>query len=336
MAKLSCIIPYCGEHPQIGFTVNNIFCELRDSGIDFELIVIDNWCDEVARQIVTTFIHNENEPQPKEIRTRRVQDAGSAYMSGLANSHQWLKYIKYDKKLSHWQAKNAGVKEATGDILWFCDSHCIVSKNSLVNMFKYYEQHHEELNGTLHIPLSYMLEKPGLELIYKLVTDLSKGVVHYSFTRYSSLNHSFNNKEYYRVPCMSTCGMMMTREIYNMLGGWPEELGIYGGGENFINFCLAILGKTVNIFPTNPLYHYAAKRGYNWNYTDFHRNRTIASFMYGDAELAARYVYNIKGRPSVLKQIYEEVITLCKDQRDHIATNQKIEIENWVKQWERI
>lgn len=327
--KLSIIIPYCDEHPQIAFTVNNIFCELRDA-IDFEVIVIDNWCEEVSKQVIASKTHNPQKPEAEDIRTRRIQDGGSAYMEGLAKSRSWLKYVKYDKKLSHWQAKNAGVKESTGSFLWFCDSHCIISKNSVVDMFNYYKNNYKELNGTLHLPLAYMLEKPGLELVYKLVTDIKKGVIHYSFTR-----HRIRDRVS-QVPCMSTCGMMITRELYDLLGGWPEELGIYGGGENFINFTLAILGKTINIFPANPLYHYAAKRGYNWNYTDFHRNRTIASFMYGDTELAAKYVFNIKGRPTVLKQIYKEVTTLCRKHRDSIAKNQIISIEEWVKNLQEV
>lgn len=327
---LSIIIPFCNEFPQIAFTVNNIFCELRDSGIDFEIIVIDNWCSEVGEQVIKTFTHNTKENEPKEIYTKRMKDPGSGYMESITKLHPWLTYIKYDKKLSHWQAKNAGVSIAKGKTLWFCDSHCIISKNSLVDMFNYYVYNYAELNGTLHLPLSYMLEAPGKELVYKLVLDLPKGVVHYSFTR-----HNPKGDHYYRVPCMSTCGMMMSRDLYNSLGGWPEELGIYGGGENFINFSLAIMGKNINIFNTKPLYHYAAKRGYNWNHTDFHRNRTIASYMYGDKKLANLYVHNIKGRPEVLDFIYNDITTKisCIKHRLHISKQQKLTIEEWCTKW---
>jgi len=308
MAKeLSVIVPFVNEHPQAAFTVQSIFCELREK-VDFEIIVIDNWCKQAEDQ-------------------GRKQDDGSGYLSGLAKGRDWLKYLHYDTKLSHWQAKNLGVRNSEGRYLWFCDAHCVPSSGVVSAMFQAYKEREDELNGTLHLPLSYMLENPGLELTYKLVTDLSKSIVHYSFTRYRK------DTEIYRVPCMSTCGMMMSREIYDLLGGWPEELGVYGGGENFINFTLAVLGKNINIFPANPLFHYAAKRGYNWWYDDFHRNRTIASYMYGGEEFAKNYIMNVKGRPLVLEKIYYDVILKSRGHRDHILKNQKMTIEEWVAKW---
>lgn len=309
MKDLSVIIPYVQEYPQIVFTLQSLYCELEDAGIDFEIIAIDNWCKEVEAQ-------------------GRPQDKGSGYVKDRANALPWLKYVAYDEKLSHWQAKNAGIKESTGRNLLFIDSHCITSANSVVDMFHYYDAHKDDLNGTLHLPISYMMERRGLELIYKLVLDLEHAVVHYSFTRQKIRDRV------HRVPCMSTCGMMMSREIYDRLGGWPAELGIYGGGENFINFTMAIMGLNINIFPANPIYHYAEKRGYHWNYTDFHRNRCIASYMYGGKDFAKKYITSVKGRPEVLSSIYEDVVTKCQEHREHIKKSQKLDIETWCQIWQ--
>jgi len=315
MAELSVIIPFVNEYPQILFTVQSIFCELRDE-VDFEIICIDNWCAEVESQ-------------------QRKEDKGGAKISGLAegNHRPWLKYLKYDKKLSHWQAKNFGVENSTGEFLWFCDAHCIVSPGSLKSMFRYYKEHHEEMNGSIHLPLSYMGERPGLELIYKLVLEEEHGVYHYSFTGYNKNVPPGNNGTPFRMPCMSTCGMMITRKLYDLLGGWPKELGIYGGGEHFINFTLAVLGKTVNIFPTLPLFHYAESRGYHWNYNDYHRNRCIATFIFGGDELARLYMKFVKGRPLVLDGIYFDVIRKEREHRDLIVSRQVMTIQEWAEQW---
>lgn len=312
--RLSIIIPFVQEYPMINFTVQALYCELRDK-VDFEIICIDNWCKEVATQISAKGLQ---------------QDAGSKYMDDIQKLHpSWLKVLKYDKKLSHWNAKNMGVAESSGEFLFFCDSHCIPSAGSIVSMYEYYKEHHHELNGTLHLPLSYMLDKPGNELIYKLVTDLEKGIVHYSFTSYKQ----YDRTKVIPVPCMSTCGMMMSKEIYGTLGGWPAELGIYGGGEHFINFTLATMGKTVNIFPTNPLFHYAAPRGYHWNYNDYHRNRDIATFMYGGIEMAEKYMMNVKGNKITLAGIYSDIINKCSKHREHVKKSQVIKIEDWVNKW---
>jgi glycosyltransferase involved in cell wall biosynthesis len=281
---------------------------------DFEIIVIDNYCSELEEQFKIK---------------KMERDRGSHYMSGLATSDRpWLKYVTYDKKLSHWQAKNKGVSVSDGEFLWFCDSHCVPSQGALISMFTYYKMHHKEMNGSVHLPLSYMLEKPGLELIYKLVTDMSKAVVHYSFTRYREPVVPFHP---YEVPAMSTCGMMMTRELYNELGGWPVSLGIYGGGENFINFTLSILGKKKWIYPERPLYHYAAPRGYYWNYNDFHRNRCCASYMYGGKDFAKLYMTGVKGSQLLLQKLCEDVVNEGKEQREMIEKKQVITIQDWVE-----
>lgn len=311
MAELSIICPSVGEYPQNIFTFQNIWCELAGE-VDFEFIFIDNWCKAVEDQ-------------------GRTRDKSWEYMSSRAQALPFLKALHYDKKLSHWQAKNLGVSKSTGKFLWFVDAHCIVSKNALVNMFKYYKENHKGLNGTLHLPLSYLTEKPGLELIYKLVADLPTGNVHYSFTRYP---HNKNLGSHFQVPCMSTCGMMMTRKIYDQLGGWPTELGIYGGGENFINFTLAVLGKSVNIMPGLPLFHYAEKRGYQWNYDDWIRNRIIATYLFGGDEFARLFTNHAKGRPSVLERIRYDVIKKCRSHREHIEAQQKVSIEDFVRYWQ--
>lgn len=303
MPELSVIIPFCNEYPQNMFTIQNIAQELSGR-VDFEIIAIDNFCDEVRAQ-------------------KREQDKGGEAIAACTKGNPWLRYVKYEDKLSHWQAKNLGVQLSTAPFLWFVDAHCIISRDSLFNMFLYYKVHHRELNGTLHLPLTYKLLE-WHKLIYKLVVNPETAEYHYSFTPFRPADAP------YRVPCMSTCGMMMSREIYDILGGWPAELGIYGGGENFINFTLAVLGKTVNIFPAEPLFHHGEKRGYHWNGDDMTRNRTIATYMFGGRDLARRFIDNRKGNKEVLNRIYDDVIRTCKDHRAWIKSNQQLTIDEWV------
>ena len=49
MPELSVIMPFCNEYPQNMFTIQNIAQELRDR-VDFEIIAIDNFCEEVQAQ----------------------------------------------------------------------------------------------------------------------------------------------------------------------------------------------------------------------------------------------------------------------------------------------
>ena len=304
MAELSVIVPFVNEYPQVIFTLQSIAQDLRDR-VDFEIIAVDNSCKEI-------------ETQGRQI------DKSAGVVAGSTGVSPWLKSLKYEDKLSHWQAKNLAVSHSSGRFLWFCDAHCIVGRDALYNMFRYYSDHHEELNGTLHLPLTYKILE-SRRLIYKLVNNIeSSGEVAYSFTPLRRDDGPF------RVPCMSTCGMMMTRGLYDDLGGWPKELGIYGGGEHFINFTLAVLGRAVNIFPGPPLFHHGEKRGYHWNGDDYTRNRTIATYMFGGEALARKFMAHRKGDRRTLDNILTDVFSRCKDHRVHIKSRQKMSIEEWL------
>ncbi len=315
MTELSVIIPFVNEWPLIAATVANIAEELRDR-VDFEIIAIDNWCAQVAKQ-------------------GRNPDRGHEHMHTVAKGHPWLKVLKYEEKLSHWQAKNLGVRESSGKFLFFCDAHCIVSRDALACMLAYYREHSEELNGTLHLPLTYHLLE-WRTLIYKLVARPEDGFFHYSFDQGGYKKRAAEaNGATFEVPCMSTCGMLMSREIYDELGGWPEGLGIYGGGENFINFTLAILGRKINIFPGPPLRHHGERRGYSYNWQDMQRNRLLATMMFGGVKHMRRFQKKMKGNAALAQRLGDQAVVLGREQRDMIKTKQVIEIDDWVETWKK-
>jgi len=306
MAELSIIVPFVLEWPQVVFTIRSIAEELLGR-VDFEILAVDNFCETIVKQ-------------------GKTQDKTYDHLVALQRGYPWLKALKYEDKLSHWQAKNLAVSQSTGKFLWFCDAHCAVRRDSLYKMYSYYKEHYEDLNGTLHLPLSYHILE-WRKLLYKLVWEPKVGNIHYSFTAYRE------GDKPYRMPCMSTCGMMMTRELYDELGGWPTELGIYGGGENFINFTLAVLGKNINIFPGDQLCHHGDKRGYHWYGDDYARNRCIANYMFGGVDLARTLMDNRRGSRRVLYQIFNNVLDTCEEQRKMIEAKQVMTIEDWAQQW---
>jgi len=309
--QLSVIVPYCNEYPQIYFTICNLRCELEQSDIDWEIITIAN----------------KNTDQGFE-RVSRIQS-------------DRVRALRYDEKLSHWCAKNAGVLRSTGEVLFFIDSHCILTKNALVNMYKCYIENREEINGSLHLPILYMNEKNGRELEYKLIANITENNkidpsnpkntahnLHYSFTRYK------HKAPFHRVSCMSNCGMMISRDILvDKLGMWPWALGIYGGGENFFNFTLAMMGYHVNVFSRpNAVHHYAEKRGYAWNYDNWIKNRIIAAYMFGGSEWSKIFALNLRGRREVLARMWTEVTKECLEHRKKIEPYIKFTPQEWVEQ----
>jgi len=326
MAKLSIIIPFVNEYPQVAFTVQSVLNEVKN--LDAEVVVINNFCEEVTKQAPTEIFC----PLCMQtFRQQRTQDNGGTLLQKIAEDKDMpkLKYLEYKEKLSHWNAKNYGVQHSTGDTLLFLDAHVVPSPGIIKAQFEYYTTHYSELNGTLHLPLAYLLAPEKRALIYRLDVNPEKGFYHYQFSGYKRADKP------YRVPCMSTCGMMMSRELYNLIGGWPKALGIYGGGENFVNFVLAILGKEKWIMPGDLLWHYADKRGYNWNYDDFICNRTIAVYLAAGEEAAHRFVKNCQGNQAILEQIWQKAINSTREHKKLIESKQQLAISAWLEKMKK-
>lgn len=303
---LSIIVPFVAEWPQVAFTLRSIHEDLKYK-VDHEIIAVDNYCQEVADQ----GFH---------------RDRSTEMVKSMAEKNSWLRYLAYEDKLSHWNAKREAIKIANGDIYCFIDAHCIVGKDALFSAYRYYANYWKELDGTLHLPLTYhILEDKRLK--YKLVYNEEKCDLHYSFTTY--MDNTLRE-----VPCMSTCGMMIHRELYELTGGWPSELGIYGGGENFINFVLSILGKKKYIFPVGTaLFHHGEKRNYQFNWYDYTRNKAIATYLFGGIKWVDGYLRKrgLSGRNYAA--LFNDVVDACHDQRQHIKQKQITNISDWISAW---
>jgi len=296
--KLSIIIPFCLEWPQVIFTIRSLAEELIEK-VDFEIIAIDNYCDEVKKQ-------------------GRKKDRASEYIPSLAKKYSWLKYLRYSEKLSHWNAKRVGVENSSGDILLFIDAHCVPGRNSIVNAFSYYAKHYKELNGTLHLPLTYHILETQ-KLIYTPVISPQDGIYHYKFINFPEID-----KEIFEVKVMSSCGMFMTKDLYDFIGGWPKELGIYGGGENFVNYVLDLFKKKKWIYSNSVLYHHGDERGYRFNARDYYRNRLIAVFLVFGKSAAVKYSKSQKDIKFPIRDlILNEVLHTCAQERKKILEKLK-------------
>jgi len=350
--KLSVIIPAVLEYPLDVITVFNIAEELRDR-VDFEIIYINNYCEEVKRQQVHRIINDfdlsiGNLTKEDKAKIKYLLKSDKTYgeieelvypmvkndrscdaLKAVQRGYPWLKVLEYSDKLSHWQSKNLAIKQSTGDILCFVDAHCIISRDALYNMFKYYEANHKELNGSIHLPLTYHYHE-FKQLVYKLVWDKEKSEIGYSFTGYRD-----TGQEVYEVPVMSTCGMMITKDmLVNDLGCWPVELGIYGGGENFMNFTMAVLGKKKWIKSGLPLKHHGADRGYHWNFDNKLRNVCMANYIFGGFNFAEDAMRNNRGSEEQKQKIFDSVVEnkMINDHKDFILKNKKMSIEKWAEE----
>ena len=334
--NLSIVIPFVNEWPQVAFTLRAI-SETLAGRLDFEVIAVDNWCAEVAEQTYELSVLLDNEEQV--VRVRRTPDRGhdhydkdgvmhTGHIKAVARKSPWLHYAAYKEKLSHWCAKRAGVDVSVGDAILFLDAHVVPTRDAIITQYHAFQQLREEFGDlvTAHLPLTYHILESH-RLTYRLVDQRETGNISYSFCGCRKTPEPFE------VACMSTCGMMISRALYDRIGGWPRELGVYGGGEHFMNFAGAVVGIRKFIVPNVTLHHHGEKRGYHWNYTDNARNRAIANYLFGGREYLDRYLANKKGRAEVLAYIRENVIQTCAEHRALIERQQVCTIDEWLDKW---
>ena len=315
---LSVIIPFYWEHPQLIFTLQSLINELEFNNVCYEIILINN---------AATYQHEHIELDSMRYINKKKSE-------GCLDK---VILLEYTDTLSHWQAKNLGIKNARGDLLLFLDAHVIVSPGAVSEMLRRFNELPE--HSTYHLPIIYMLGNKEDALIYELVSDLDKGIVDYKFKKIDPEAYQIE------VPCMSTCGMLIKKEtMLDKFSGWPSSLGSYSGGEHYINFVGAVLGIRKFVLNRGAVYHYAAPRSYDIVYEDIYRNRATATYLHGGEELFERYLSKLsrlrRGEISqrMVNKIRVEVPGNPENQerRQYIETNSVTSIENWIQKWSNI
>lgn len=341
MIELSVIIPFCNEVPQVVFTIQSLIEEL-EGFCEYEILAIDNMSDEYM--LCKTGIDWDQGKYTPRSDAREFPVRQRAYFHSPKKDTDigtWffrtkrVRYIQYDDKQGHWNAKNKGIQEAKGRFLFFVDSHCIMKRDSLRYMVQFLRHPPEKKIGGVHAYINYMLDSRSLE--YRVQRNKFFG---YQFCTHQVEEYHedgvrktrFPTKPY-KVCVMSTCGMMCPREVIDELGGWNPEFGIYCGGEGYMNFKQSTCGWHHWIHPKAWCWHWAEKRGYQWNHSDFVRNEFIAAYVCG-GEQALQFCIDGRGASTAILDIAEDVIAKCKPERDFIESKQVETLEEYITRWE--
>jgi glycosyltransferase involved in cell wall biosynthesis len=403
--ELSVIIPFCNEVPQVVFTIQSVIEEL-EGFCEYEILAIDNmssWylnCQTDTNVLLKKTTVGENSRSfPVRQRSYFKAPPGSKRDGNTINTHffktKQCRYIIYDDKLGHWNAKNKGIEESQGKFLLFLDAHCVMKRDSLRNMVEFLRNPPEEKIGGVHAYIAYILDSHNLEYdpvkgkMYgyrfcsqqreeywledgreldvsdtvryvqraaanppspKIVDDDGKPqtwqskygsnpiVSPYLTEGGVSTDPSWPKRllrhptKPYKVCVMSTCGMMCPRQVLDELGGWHPEFGIYCGGEAYMNYKQSTCGYHHWIHPAAVCWHWAEKRGYSWNHSDFVRNEQIAAYVCGGRAALDFCVKARKSTPAVMA-LADDVVAKCHKEREFIKSKQVETLDEYVDRW---
>jgi len=317
--ELSVIIPYYGEYPHIHYTLQSVWTELGDM-VDFEVILVDN---------------DPRTPSQNE-RTLRV-------LTDDWKRTPWIRFVKYTDKPSNWGARNCGVRHTKGEYLLFLDAHSLISPGSVLSMY----QNYRTLNNgdyVTHLPISDFFSPTWKE--YEILYDPQRGILHHG-------NVPYRRSDFPRtVPASPACGLLCRRDhITEDLEYWPDELGQYGGGENYFNWVMALLGRKILIHPKTPIYHWHIPREWSRDHVptplSWAVNILIATYLLGGEDWAARLVrhapetfYPVNSVPhDKLHGALMEILKTepLRERRERLLSRAITTVDNlgdWVKQWE--
>lgn len=231
MRDLSVIIPARNEHPAATFTLQRIWDELEFSGFDWETILVDN----LSKDKTSKFLEN-----------RQWHRTGR------------LKIVHFDERGSCWGARNAGLSVAEGRVVFLFDAHILVSP------------------GLFQRQMTTLASTPSATILYTPVVwmgdtrrhtaygyNLGQNNGHMKTKFWGSWTKQKRSDEPYKIPMSGTAGIAIQREFLDLVGGWPDEMSVYGGGEQWISLLCWMLGGECWIDPRTYLYHLADTRGYS-------------------------------------------------------------------------
>jgi glycosyltransferase involved in cell wall biosynthesis len=240
MRDLSIIITACNEGLQLPSTLAALMEEV-DGRFDWEILVVDNRSD-LAKDHVRDLVDGAD-------KTLDLKDR--------------FRYFSYTARQSHWAAKNIGISEAEGLNLYFLDAHAIVGRDSIFHQAKFLDSFVGSVGG-VHAMVRWMWYHEGKPQEWEL--------------NRSTLQARFIHAKDRTVPAQvvmgGACGMMIRKSVFMELGVFPNELGGYGGGEQWLSLRDAAAGYPHYIHPLATVWHpYFRTRGYTIPPSEEERSR---------------------------------------------------------------
>lgn len=219
---LSIVITARNEWPVIMGTIMSFHEDLEASGIDAEILVVDNLSTDSAAEIL-------------EDRMRRWIRSG------------YLRVIRYNDRPANVLVRNIGARHAKGDAIMFADAHLSIARGTLLGMLDGWRRH----GGLWHTSTQLWGDTDEircrgykLRLEEKFWGNLSRAVPKEVLDATDKGQDAADLPDY-QVPMASHCCLLAGREQFLDFGGYSESFRTYGGGEPYLDLKWWLYGSGV-------------------------------------------------------------------------------------------
>ena len=176
-------------------------------------------------------------------------------------------------------ARNAGIKNSSGDILLFTDDDCRVNENYIRQALDHFAKDRESGLKTLRSGSVLLGNQDDLPLTIKPIKETK------TWKRPLSVEDEGNLLG----DSLIGCNMMATREIVDQIGTFDEKLGAGSpcrASEDTDYFYRAYLaGITLQAVPNLTVYHYHGRK------TEQDRRKLLENYAIGNGALCLKYLF---------------------------------------------
>ena len=292
---ISVVIPARNEFPQIAFTVQSIINDLETflEPSEFEIIIVANCCNDT-------------------VPVKRALGGTVDYL--MPRGVYWNRVLRiiYDPLAGNHSTRNHGAKLARGKYIFFSDAHMSYKRG----FFKSMVETIDKIGGIVHGTIGWLGAYPaGQSMGYQYTMKLGEEI------KGTWNNNKLANTPFY-IPLQGHCCLGMLRKQFMDFDGYPAYHRCYGGGEFYLDIKWWLFGSNVSVDPNAVGYHLCAPRAYTYNHDDYKFNVLGIGLAIGADAWAERAYINWckKGRPEVMKRIWEDAQKTTKEDKEYIAS----------------
>ncbi len=245
-----------------------------------------------------------------------IDDGSDDGCSDFLHNPPYEEYVTLVKTpgLGTSNARNLGASHASGEILFFCDSHVQVPDGWLDHMIDFMKLMHADLLA----PAVASLTQP--EAIGYGLTMNKNGDINWSNVKPDSPCY---------IPFVCSCFMAIRAAVFHDIGGFDSHYKIYGSEDAELSLKAWLFGYKAVLHPDIVIKH-LFKESYTYKFDWYHMNHNILwmACTHYNATRLSKILKRISDDPD-MKEVVEEVLSSGVWNQRNKYKNRRVHDDDW-------